>query len=141
ADFGQCCKIGPGGVVTKLPPMYRFALPPEFYKSGVATIHSDIYHMGLLLYRAANGDAEFNAQKPPNDSELERRTIRGKFPDRNRFLPHVPTQMRTVIRKALQIDPAHRYDSATAMSAALASVPVRFDWTGTTIPGLMAWRA
>lgn len=151
ADFGQTRKIGPHGI-TPRPPMYVGGMPPECY-SGVGVQQSDVYHIGLTLYRAANGDKYFNDQIPNNGYEsdgtpiidhatLETMTLRGTFPNRNKFLPHVPRRLRTVIRKSLLVDPAERYASAEDMAEALGKVKFSNNWeTEISNNGKFRWTA
>lgn len=127
ADFGQSRIISPTGVV-KVPGMYEPARPPEVISTGVATILADIYHAGLLLYRALNGDPFYWAQIPASSDALERMIKKGKFPDRSRFMPHVPSRLRTLVRKALKVNPADRFQSATAMADALGRVDIALNW-------------
>ena len=83
-----------------------------------------MYQVGLLLYRAVNGDAHYRKQVP-NWSDLPSMVIKGRFPDRRSFLPHVPARIRTIIRTALHKDFSKRYGSAAEMSIALGP---RFSW-------------
>ncbi len=141
ADFGQSRIISPTGVVT-VPPMYETARPPEVIRTSVATTHADIYQVGLLLYRALNGDPFYEAQIPANSNALERMIEKGRFPDRHRFMPHVPSRLRTLVRKALKVDPADRFQTATAMADALSRVDVGLDWVAEPLPlGGFRWRA
>jgi serine/threonine protein kinase len=141
ADFGQSRAIGPGGAVT-VPLLYRHCVPPEVFSGGAATILADVYQAGLLLYRLVNGDAEWQRQVPADVNELARRITKGRFPDRSRFLPHVSDRLRRVIRKALSVDPADRFQSATEFADALGRVPLPLDWQCSTGAGAaMSWRA
>ncbi len=110
ADFGQAREISPSGVV-KVPPLYIVQQPPETITTGVATTLADIYHAGLLLYRALNGDNFFSSQFPADVDVLRAKISSGKFPDRKRFMPHVPSRLRTLIRKALQVNPLDCFQS------------------------------
>lgn len=138
ADFGQTRKIGPNGI-TPRPPMYLGGMPPECYQ-GVGAQQSDIYHIGITLYRAANGDKFFYDQVPNSgyesdgtpiidDVSLETMTLSGSFPNRNKFLPHVPKSLRTVIRKSISVDPSKRYATAEDMAEALGKVTFINNWT------------
>lgn len=140
ADFGQSRSLSSEGLVVA-PRMYKFAFPPETLLTSVATVQSDVYQVGLLLYRAINGDPVYEQQVQPWQT-LREKILRGKFPDRNLFMPHVPKHLRTVIRKALQVDPVDRYHSASEMSDALARVKVGLDWTVHLAScGKATWRA
>jgi serine/threonine protein kinase len=119
--------------------MYMHAIPPECF-SGVGGVQSDVYQMGGTLYRALNGDRFFDRQRG-DDATLEARTTAGVFPDRRFFLPHVPKALKTVIRKAMMVNPADRYQSATDMANALARVSVGLDWSVSLSPSAIEWIA
>ncbi len=139
-DFGQARTQSSSGVVSA-PRMYRLAFPPETLQTSRATVQSDIYQAGLLLYRAVNGDPYYEAQIPPR-AELESKIVSGRFPNRDAFMPHVPRRLRTVIRKALQVSPVERYHSAAEMSDALAKVEIALDWkVSSSASGDLTWRA
>lgn len=127
ADFGQSRSISSSGVVT-VPPLYCNAQPPETIETGVATTLADIYHSGLLLYRAVNGDDFFSCQIPADPGLLEARISGGKIPDRRRFMPHVPQRLRTIVRKALRVEPAERFQTANEMADTLSRVSLALDW-------------
>ena len=136
ADFGQSEVLGPGGVVTGLR-MYDRAIPPECFLHGAAIVATDLYQVGLTLYRAVNGDRWFNSQQP---SDLRSAVISGDFPDRNAFAPHVPSRLRTVIRQALDKDHTTRIPTATAFIDALTQIAVSIDWRQSTVgPGHVRW--
>jgi len=121
--------------------MYERAFPPETLQTTLATVQSDVYQAGLLLYRAVNGNPYYEDQVPA-PHELRAKIIGGKFPNRGLFMPHVPKRLRTVIRRALKLHPTDRYHSATEMSDALAKVEVALDWAVTTsVSGTLTWRA
>ena len=140
ADFGQSRSISPTGVVT-VPPLYMRAQPPETIHTGMATSVADIYHVGLMMYRAINGDRFYKAQYP-GPATVMTKISRGKFPDRNRFMPHVPMRLRTLIRKALRVNPDDRFQTATEMADDLSRVDVAHDWAvEPLLCGGFCWRA
>jgi serine/threonine protein kinase len=134
ADFGQSRSISPSGAVT-VPPLYFNAQPPETLTTGVATTLADIFHVGLLLYRALNGNDFFESQIPSDRALLAARISRGQFPDRQRFMPHVPKSIRRLVRKALQVNPARRFQSATEMADALGRISLALDWSVEPLAG------
>ena len=141
ADFGQSREISPTGVVT-VPRLYRMTMPPETITTGVATQVADIYHVGLLMYRALNGDALFKSQIPPDPAVLRLKIGQGKFPDRQFFMPHVPSRLRTLVRKALHVDPADRYQTATEMEDEIGRFGLVLDWsTEPLVTGGYRWQA
>jgi serine/threonine protein kinase len=141
ADFGQARSVGPGGLV-KAPPLYRKTFPPEVLTTELAVVQSDIYQMGVLLYRALNGDQLFNSQLSQFMTTLDLRNaiLKGKFPSRKGFLPHVPKRLRTLIRKALALDPLERFNSSNDFADALGRVSIQTDWSvQTTAAGETTW--
>jgi serine/threonine protein kinase len=141
ADFGQSRTIAPSGVVS-VPPLYMVSQPPETIRTGTATPIADIYHVGLLMYRALNGDSFFTSQVPPTPALLRAEIAAGKFPDRKRFMPHVPSRIRTLVRKALHLNPADRFQTATEMADALSRVDLVLDWSVEPLAlGGFRWRA
>jgi eukaryotic-like serine/threonine-protein kinase len=118
------------------------ARPPETITTGVATVIADIYHAGLLMYRALNGDDFYASQIPADASVLGAKISSGKFPDRKKFMPHVPARLRTLVRKALQVNPADRFQTATGMADALSRVSLALDWSVEPLLfGEFRWRA
>jgi serine/threonine protein kinase len=142
SDFGQTKRLIAGGIVS-VPRMYWRAMPPEALNSGLGSALGDIYQIGLLLYRAVNGDAFFDSQFCGIDGDAVRRFVAaGKLPDRKRFLPHVPKRIRTVIRRALSVDPSNRFQSAEEFATTIARIRVGLNWT-TNVDGSgqIAWYA
>ena len=131
-----------GWRVVSVPPLYYVSQPPESIRTGIATSSADIYQVGLLMYRALNGDHFFTSQVPPTPPLLRAQISAGKFPDRKRFMPHVPSRLRTLVRKALHINPTNRFQSATDMADALSRVKLGLDWSVEPLPlGGFRWRA
>ena len=142
ADFGQSRKILPGGRVT-LPPLYYRCIPPETLRSHIGSLLGDIYQVGLLLYRATNGEPHFDEQfSGLTPAAINDRMMRGLLPDRKSFLPHVPKRIRSIIRKSLKAEPSQRYQSATEFSQAIGRVPRTMDWMTYPDPnGNITWKA
>jgi len=127
SDFGQARPTNHLGV-GEIPPMYPGHLTPEFFQFSMATKQSDIYQVGLTLYRMCNGDDLFKSQMPATGQELRDQILNGTFPNRNKFLPHVPNRLRRVIRKALKVNPAERQQTAMELMNELGQVNSLLDW-------------
>lgn len=141
ADFGQARMMDRRGT-SPAPAMYPFGVPPEMYSSGVGTVESDVYLAGLTFYRMFNGDPFFQSQRARVRGNFHDAVVAGRFPNRNKFQPHVPAGLRRVIRRALRVDPAERYHSATEFQDALGRVEIPVDWVPQQLPsGGMVWTA
>ena len=97
-------------------PLY---LAPEVFSGAPASVGSDIYSVGVLLFRLLSGSypvAGRTLQELRSAHECgQRTTLEAARPD-------VPRRLREVIERALDPHPGRRYDSARAMAGALASV-------------------
>ena len=57
-------------------------------------------------------------------------------------MPHVPSRLRTLIRKALRVNPDDRFQTATEMADDLSRVDVALDWSvEPLLLGGFRWRA
>jgi serine/threonine protein kinase len=141
-DFGQSRRLNKGAV--SFPAMYKWAMPPEVLDSHTATVESDIYQLGVLLYRAANGEPAYQQQKKAiaSDGELLNLIRRGRFPNPKVFLPHVPRRIRSIIRKCIRVNGSERYHSASELAIALARVSPSLNWTTSYLGGgAYCWRS
>jgi len=127
SDFGQSQEVNDLGVAEN-PRMYLMHFPPEVFLYSKSTKQADIYQAGLTLYRMCNGDEFFKSQKPLDVYELRDKVLNGKFPDRKKFLPHIPSRLKRIIRKALKVDPSERYQTAMDMINDLGQVDPLQDW-------------
>jgi hypothetical protein len=84
------------------------------------------------MYRAVNGDGFYKDQNP-GPATIMAKISRGKFPDRSRI--------RTLIRKALRVNPEDRFQTATEMADDLSRVDLALDWSIEPLLGGFRWRA
>jgi hypothetical protein len=94
-------------------PLY---LAPEFFEGGRASVVTDVYAAGVLLFHLVT--KEFPVMGPSIEAlaEAHRRGERRRLRD---VRPDLPDQFVTVVERALDRDPARRFASAGEMHAAL----------------------
>lgn len=97
-------------------PLY---LAPEVIRGGEATVQSDIYSLGVLLYHLVTN--EFPVRAATFD-ELVRAYARGDITPLQEARPHLPSSFVRVIERAINPSPSKRFASANRMGAALAQV-------------------
>ncbi len=135
ADFGQAREVGPNGVTLMPKLMYGPMIPPEaLIHNRRGTKESDIYQVGLTLWRACNGDRIYNEQIVKHGADLQQAIVAGRFPKRDFFLPHIPNRMRRAIKTAMQVDPNRRFHDSVEFANALTKVKFRHDWTPCELP-------
>jgi len=135
SDFGQAKQMNYSGIAAQ-DRLYGKMIPPEALMTDHFDRTFDIYQFGLTLYRMCNGNEHFYAQfakyGPP--SNFDRDTFKydlrnAKFPDRKAFAPHIPSALRKIINKCLEINPANRYQSAIDVANAMAGIDGNcLDW-------------
>ncbi len=122
SDFGLAISVrhcqSPGKV-------YTLHMAPESCKGMNGTVLTDVYAMGVTLYRLVNNIADFKGIAPSNP----RRAIQqGKFPNRNQYAAYVPWKIKRIINKAMNVEPAKRYQSSSKFRQALEKISIAIDW-------------
>jgi len=146
SDFGLAKQMNFSGIAAQ-DRIYGKMLPPEATRGEDFEKTFDIYQFGLTLYRMCNGNEDFNAQfskyGPPDNFDLATFKFdlrNGNFPNRSKFLPHIPKKLRDVIKKCLSISPKDRYQTAIEASNALAEIEGNhLDWQISVKPDRNIW--
>lgn len=133
SDFGQAQVMDPKlGAVVPDKGIYGFHFPPEVFSGGASTVMSDIYQVGLTIYRMVNCDDVLQRQWAwvfaRNPMPIREAAAKGLFPCRDYFLPHVPVKLKSAIKKAMAYSPKDRYASSFEFSQALGAVTQLLDW-------------
>lgn len=113
---------------------YSDHLAPEVHTLGVATVKTDVWALGMTIYRLLHGKNWYGRQPRPHTAVPD-----GGFADTLQWLPHVPAKWRRVIRKMLDDDPATRYQNCEQLLAAFAELPVIGEWDCFVTDDLISW--
>jgi serine/threonine protein kinase len=92
--------------------------PEQVSGRRVADSRSDIYSLGCVLLEMLTGQVPFAASSA---KESMQRRLEEPPPDIRSLRPDVPEELASVLKRAMQIDPAERYMSAGQMADALTS--------------------
>ena len=87
-------------------------LPPEQASGKGATIKSDIYALGILMYELITGNVPF---KGDNAVEIALKHMKDKIPSIRKQNPAIPQSVENILLKAAAKNPRNRYESARDM--------------------------
>ncbi|WP_195603665.1 serine/threonine-protein kinase [Clostridium sp. LBM24168] len=136
-DFGLSRYLDKNGIADQ-PCNYIPHIDPEWFLNSGRTVLSDIYQIGLTLYRLCNGNSILKQQLSQlnvvSNDKLKEVILSEKYPDRSYFLPHIPVKLRKIIKKALDIDTNKRYNNVIEMMNDLSEIDENLDWQFTNKP-------
>jgi serine/threonine-protein kinase len=112
-DFGISGRVDGGDEAAAGTPAY---MAPEQFARGEATVRSDIYSLGLVLYEVFTGRAAFSAHSMLEYAKLHKQTS-PTHP--STFMQDMDPIAERVILRCLEKDPGKRPGSALAVAAAL----------------------
>jgi eukaryotic-like serine/threonine-protein kinase len=91
-------------------------MAPEQVTGAQVDERTDIFALGCLLYEMLTGRRMFTGDTP---QEVLARVLRESAPDLSTLDPLAPHAIGAIVRRALERDPAHRFDSAHEMATTL----------------------
>jgi serine/threonine protein kinase len=113
-DFGVAARLDSSGFVS------RHGDPrivsPEMYSSGRGDARSDIFSTGVTLYALLSGTYPFDGASP---EEIEPKVLNNDYVALRELAPHVPLVVANRVRRAMNPDPALRFQTAREMREAL----------------------
>ena len=89
-----------------------YYLPPEQASGKTATVKSDIYSLGILMYELLTGTVPFRGD---NAVEIAIKHMNDKIPSIRKQNPAIPQSVENILLKAAAKNPRNRYDSAREM--------------------------
>ena len=92
---------------------------PEQATGATTTPASDIYSLGLVLYESLTGQRAWSGE---TTAALAAARIGSRVPSTRVLRPSVPDAFDAIVMRALDPDPAQRFDNGNAMAAALETL-------------------
>ncbi len=117
-------KLGDFGVATNLEEYNALSfgttnyMSPESYKKEKITEKSDLYSLGLVMYKLLNGNLPYVSKKVSEKEALKIRMSAKELPT----IKNVPKKLMDIIKKACSLSPDDRYTNAVEMKKALETV-------------------
>lgn len=130
-DFGLSRYMDENGIAEQSI-NYNLHADPEYYMNSGRSIQSDIYQIGLTMYRLCNGIDILSQQLTElnivSRDDLRKKVLSGKFPKRDYFLPHMPKKLVKIINKALKVNTNERYKNTIEIMNDLSAIDENLDW-------------
>lgn len=136
-DFGLAkMETSPDATVTKGIAGTLAYMSPEQVKGSQELDHrSDLYSFGMTAYEMLTGQPAF--PKGGTEFEIMRAIVEQEPPPADRLRPDLPSGLVQIVMKALQKQPARRFESARAMLEAIEAFEQATGGAspGTSLPG------
>jgi serine/threonine-protein kinase len=87
-------------------------MAPEQVTGAPVDARTDLFSLGVLLYESLSGARPFQGK---NAGEVFARIREGKYPPLRKLAPHVPGALVSILKRAMQVKPEHRFQDAAAM--------------------------
>lgn len=126
-DFGIAVALNSGELTQTNSVMGTvYYIPPEQANGGQATVKSDIYSLGILMYELITGHVPFKGDNPV---EVALKHMKQPIPSICEYDPDMPQSIENIILKATAKNPKNRYESAEEMNEDLKTAldKERFD--------------
>lgn len=128
-DYGISC-LSPDLQPVQAPNAYALHRAPETSIDNNITVQTDIYQVGLTLFRLINGVGLIgDLQATIGQDKFEELKAQDKIPKKQDYLSFVPPSIKRIITKSTKSNPADRYQSALEMRRTLESVALHGYWT------------
>mgnify|MGYP001213529409 CR=1 FL=1 len=113
---------------------YLDHIAKEVYDTGLTSVRSDIWALGMTTYRLLHGQAFYNELPEP-------KTLipKGGFALTLPWLPHIPSEWRRFVRQSMNDEPANRFQTAAQMLQAIERLPVAPEWICDYSPQEVLW--
>ncbi|MCA0387124.1 MAG: serine/threonine protein kinase [Bacteroidetes bacterium] len=111
---------------------YTTHLAPEIIVNGTTTLQSDIYAVGVSLFRALNNIANWR-ERINQIGDIGERLKSGTLLETLGYESYIPKKMKAIIRKATNLEVNKRFLSASQFRNALESLKPDIEWHRITI--------
>ncbi|WP_139458153.1 serine/threonine-protein kinase [Bathymodiolus thermophilus thioautotrophic gill symbiont] len=128
-DYGISC-LAPNLQPAQAPNAYILHRAPETGVHNNISVQTDIYQVGLTLFRLVNGIGLIQELLLAHGQDkFEQLKAQEKIPKASNYQLFVPPSLKRIISKAIKADPNSRYQSSLEMRRALEQIAIYGYWS------------
>lgn len=128
-DFGLASTLNQSLPVNEK--WYMTHAAPEIQTTLTPTAQTDIFAIGVTMYRAVNGISNWRTYLN-SIPKLKKLYENGTFIEKGSFAPYIPTKVIKIVKKACRADPTKRYSTAREMRDDIEKLKVIYSWLSET---------
>jgi len=125
SDFGLATSLGVDSAGS--PKGYISHLAPEVFTNGCTTVATDIYAVGITLFRIASNITRWDEVLYDLPNAYDKIKV-GTLVKSIGYPAHVPRKIKRIINKACHSDPTRRFNNAQEMRQALEALSPSISW-------------
>jgi serine/threonine protein kinase len=100
-------------------------MAPEQCLGEAVDQRTDVFALGVVLYEVTTGVRCFGG---PSDFDRMLAVVKGEYRSPSAIVPGYPPELEGIVRRALSLEPAHRFPSAAALVDAIESCARGYGW-------------
>jgi eukaryotic-like serine/threonine-protein kinase len=121
ADFGLVSEVNVLGYASAQGYVDHLAI--EVLNGSGTSKKTDVWALGMTIYRLLHGQLWYSSFPRP---KYQIQT--GNYANKLKWLPHIPTKWRALVRKMMHDDPSCRYADAGALLSPIANLQITPNW-------------
>lgn len=125
SDFGVSEYVGAGGLGGGM--AYVTHQPPEFFYSGLISVQSDVFSLGMTLFRCLNNISDWSSAVSALQN-ADQAIRNGTLVREIGWQPWIPKKLVKIVVKACAVDPAKRYRTVREFRQSIEKLVWVHDW-------------
>jgi serine/threonine-protein kinase len=118
---------------------YSDHIAPEVWDRHLTSVKSDVWALGMTVYRLLNGHAFYSEHFIKRGRDLPEEIRQGRFALKLPWLQHVPKAWKSFVRRAMNDDTDQRFQNIHDLAQALGQLSITPAWKCMFTPKKTVW--